>query len=302
MRSVAQLSCTWGVYNQVIDKIKSTSNDPAVRSTLANQQALPARIQIVQQFGQMETYLQNTITSTGEMGTITNVEQQSEPSIITGPGWELSSMLNYIGCYVDNADRDLNGLNVSSSSMTPGTCAAFCAQNNYKYSGVQFSTYCFCGNSYGKYGSVSYTECNMPCGGDSKTDCGGNWRNSIYAVASLPSQAQPSKQYIGTKPLLIVPTARGQLDNGEQFTLRAMVLAKSVTSSPVFNYRALGSITPFTRATMNQMVPNKFVWQVTLPTQATQDDFEYYVQVVADSTTLVFPVTAPAQNQAVIIS
>lgn len=40
---------------------------------------------------------------------------------------------------------------------------------------------CFCGNHFGKHGASSDSECNKPCNGDSKENCGANWRNSIYS-------------------------------------------------------------------------------------------------------------------------
>jgi hypothetical protein len=47
----------------------------------------------------------------------------------------------------------------------------------------QYSTQCFCGNSYGSYGSSS--NCNMSCSGDADSDfvCGGTWANSVYQTA-----------------------------------------------------------------------------------------------------------------------
>jgi hypothetical protein len=86
----------------------------------------------------------------------------------------------YMGCFKDEATRDLpyNVTTIPSSSMQYATCSAACAAAGYKYAGVQDSSYCFCGNTYGKYGTA--TNCNMACSGDSGVICGGSYANSVY--------------------------------------------------------------------------------------------------------------------------
>src|SRR5262249_6136593 len=54
----------------------------------------------------------------------------------------------------------------------------------FAYAGVQYSSECWCGNSYGRYGTS--TNCNMTCSGDSTQICGGPWANDVYAVHSTP--------------------------------------------------------------------------------------------------------------------
>ncbi len=43
---------------------------------------------------------------------------------------------------------------------------------------------------YGKYGNVSDYECDYQCAGDSKTQCGGIWRNSVYEIGGNYSSRQ----------------------------------------------------------------------------------------------------------------
>ena len=47
-----------------------------------------------------------------------------------------------------------------------------------------FSRWCFCGDSYGKFGLASSINriCDMSCSGDSAQICGGSNANSIYKV------------------------------------------------------------------------------------------------------------------------
>lgn len=56
------------------------------------------------------------------------------------------------------------------------------AFQGYKYSGVQYSRQCLCGNTFARYELKSEYECDYRCPGDSHVVCGGVWRNSIYST------------------------------------------------------------------------------------------------------------------------
>ncbi len=98
----------------------------------------------------------------------------------------------YLGCFKDQGDpfglrgRDLAAFGFGSDRMTPNICMRECARRGYRYAGVQYSGYCFCGNRYGKYGRAA--NCNMRCSGDKSKICGGSWANGIYDVARLNIQ------------------------------------------------------------------------------------------------------------------
>ena len=62
-----------------------------------------------------------------------------------------------------------------------------------------FSSWCFCGNTYGLFGLTS--NCNMPCTGNALEICGGSRANSIYQV-SIPSKILMNKN--GFKKLIIL--------------------------------------------------------------------------------------------------
>jgi hypothetical protein len=94
------------------------------------------------------------------------------------PGISTATASTYVGCFKDESTRDLSDEAANGGSMSVETCLADCA--GYSYAGVQYGNQCFCGNSYGKYGSA--TDCNMDCSGDSAETCGGTWANSIYKV------------------------------------------------------------------------------------------------------------------------
>jgi len=86
-----------------------------------------------------------------------------------------------LGCYTDTATRDLSVSEWDNSQMTVEKCVAFCNSLSTTYAGVQFSTQCFCGNSFGAYGESN--NCNMNCGGDANENCGGTWANSVYSLS-----------------------------------------------------------------------------------------------------------------------
>jgi hypothetical protein len=302
MQSLAQTDCDWGAYNTAVNKVNSATRDPLERKSNSQRTVLPVRETLVSQSGKMLSYLQQSICSTGTMGTVMNLQQHSLPVVLEYPGYELAAVMGYVGCYIDNDNRDLNGYNTSDNTMTPGQCLSICQQMNYKYYGVQFSSYCFCGDTYGKYGSVPYTECNMTCAGDKALDCGASWRNSIYSVSAsiLPPQAMPSLEYSGS-PRLIVPTARGDVQSTELFTQRVMVLSQEAPSSMVFNWRPMGSNKPWNTLNMNRLNPVRNVYEISLAISVLQSDFEYYIQATVSNTDLYFPTTYPTTPFTVIV-
>lgn len=98
----------------------------------------------------------------------------------------VSESAEYLGCYKDQGDaegtrgRDLSGSVLNYGNMTTDYCISKCKSEGYMYAGTQYSTWCFCGNDYGKFGKAN--NCNMKCYGNRGETCGGTWANSIYKV------------------------------------------------------------------------------------------------------------------------
>ena len=96
---------------------------------------------------------------------------------------------SYVGCFADNSsDRDLP---ISTAGLEGGDCQASlidCAGQcaGYEYMGLQWTSQCFCGNSYGSLGSA---ECPDDCGLSGSTDCGN--RNAIYSGTFFLPPAAP---------------------------------------------------------------------------------------------------------------
>lgn len=109
---------------------------------------------------------------------------------ISGPTGDRnqSGGANYLGCFKDQGDptgtkgRDLSGYVVNNRSMNPKSCIEACRNEGFKYAGTQYSSWCFCGDSYGRSGKA--TNCDMPCAGNGSEICGGAWANSVYSTGA----------------------------------------------------------------------------------------------------------------------
>ena len=80
---------------------------------------------------------------------------------------------NYLGCYLDKQDRDLSG--AEGSAANNAACQAFCSERGFRFAATEAGGQCFCGNSYGKYGKLPESRCNMVCSGNPSEKCGGWW-------------------------------------------------------------------------------------------------------------------------------
>ncbi|KAF6029935.1 KREMEN1 [Bugula neritina] len=60
----------------------------------------------------------------------------------------------YIGCYNNHSpDPDLNSSSVYWTDNNVDKCVRYCAEKRTKYAGLS-NGYCYCGNSYGRYGKA----------------------------------------------------------------------------------------------------------------------------------------------------
>ena len=113
-----------------------------------------------------------------------------------------------MGCYVDYIPRDLDGPSITDINfLTIEVCIGYCKAKSYSYAGAQtgwencwvtfniikvesiylnFSksrSQCYCGNSYGRYGSSP--SCTFPCAGNANQLCGNGWVNSVYSTSYI---------------------------------------------------------------------------------------------------------------------
>lgn len=90
---------------------------------------------------------------------------------------------NYSGCWVDTGARVLQGPSQTTNDMTVEKCAAFCGAAGTNAFGVEYTSQCYCGDSFVPSSSLATaTDCNMVCGGNSTELCGGPNRLNVYAI------------------------------------------------------------------------------------------------------------------------
>jgi len=111
----------------------------------------------------------------------------------SSPPVQPSASHQYLGCFKDQGTRigvegrDLNGAFSNDVRMNTQMCVDQCRAKGFGYAGTQRSTYCFCGDSYGRSGPAE--NCNARCAGKSDEICGGVWSNSVYAIGTLVVRA-----------------------------------------------------------------------------------------------------------------
>jgi len=88
----------------------------------------------------------------------------------------------YLGCFEDKNARDLTALNWNSG---PAECFRLAREKKYEFVALQYGGQCFAGNSVGRYGDRSDSECSTPCKQEKGMKCGAGWRNSVWFTGTL---------------------------------------------------------------------------------------------------------------------
>jgi iron transport multicopper oxidase len=75
---------------------------------------------------------------------------------------------SWLGCYTTaTTGRALTGKTYASDDMTVQSCTAFCLADNYRYSGIEYSRECRCGNTLNAGSVLTDTaQCSMLCKGN----------------------------------------------------------------------------------------------------------------------------------------
>jgi hypothetical protein len=113
--------------------------------------------------------------------------------------------------------------------------------------------------------------------------------------ADLPPRARLSNAYEGTLRI-VVPSVRTSLEAGENLTLKVIILAQDPPQDAALHWRELGK-GKFQAVPLRKIA--RGVYSVIVP--AVDKDIEYYIQARAGGQDVVYPVTAPALNQTVVI-
>jgi len=112
----------------------------------------------------------------------------------------------------------------------------------------------------------------------------------------LPADAMPSAEYDGP-PRLAVPAVRGELEAGEPLRLTVLILGGE-PAEPTLCWRPLGP-GPFARLPLAHVA--RGVYAALLPAAEIKGDFEYHIEATAGGRKLLWPATAPAVNQSVVV-
>ena len=122
-------------------------------------------------------------------------------------------------------------------------------------------------------------------------------RLAEWLGGELPADAKPSQVYDGPARVF-VPTVRSVLAAGEALTVPVVVLGGEPVRAELYT-RPLGQ-SDFTKVGINHVA--RGVYEVKLPADVTQTDFEYYVEVELNGDRLLrWPATAPTIDQSVVV-
>ena len=99
----------------------------------------------------------------------------------------------HLGCYKDDGRRILPKAFVNLSRNSPRKCSRHCRRNQYQFSGVQYTTQCFCGSKIAERAKkISYRRCNRNCPGKRNQKCGGTWAMNVYSGSGRPCKYKES--------------------------------------------------------------------------------------------------------------
>jgi len=113
----------------------------------------------------------------------------------------------------------------------------------------------------------------------------------------LPADAIATKEYQG-KARLIVPTVRTSLIAGESLKLKVIVLDNDRPRQAFLYWRNMGTSGEFKKIALNHVASGVYKVAVNQP----KEDFEYYIKAATKAgKELIYPATAPAMNQTVVV-
>lgn len=92
MRGMAHACCLWTEFNAAMDKVNA-ADTPEKKKDCARHLALPLRKQLIAAVSEAYRNLLTTVSTEGELGSITNLEQHTLPGLIEKPGAELAAAL-----------------------------------------------------------------------------------------------------------------------------------------------------------------------------------------------------------------
>lgn len=129
-----------------------------------------------------------TTTRPPQPPTTTRPPVTNSPATTKAPAKSLSVMT--LGCYADNAQRQLPTRLSAAPNAIMRDCAWLAYNQGKTYFGLQYGGECWGGNNDPRTLGAS-TNCNMKCQGNPTETCGGSWANTVYQIVST-SAVPPS--------------------------------------------------------------------------------------------------------------
>ncbi|POR33498.1 Uncharacterized protein TPAR_06315 [Tolypocladium paradoxum] len=124
-----------------------------------------------------------------------------DPTFSKGPNVTIDDYKS-VGCYTDDSKKGRTlswPVKLDATTFTTKGCLAACEKDGYPFAGTEYGGECWCGvvlaNDTTK---VDDKECNIPCKGDAKDNCGGRSRLSLYVAKDLESLEPCGYQPPGT--------------------------------------------------------------------------------------------------------
>ncbi|KAK7934673.1 WSC-domain-containing protein [Apiospora marii] len=114
----------------------------------------------------------------------TNYKGPQPPKTVPGTSW------SYVSCFMEPLyGRALTTLVKADDKMTVPMCTSACKGQGFAFAGLEYGRECWCGNT--KSDALEDAsdpqcamQCDMPCGGDGNTICGGRAAIGIYKDGS----------------------------------------------------------------------------------------------------------------------
>jgi hypothetical protein len=113
--------------------------------------------------------------------TTTKPPVTNSPATTKAPAKSLSVMS--LGCWTDNAQRQLPTRLSGASNAIMRDCAWLAYNQGKTFFGLQYGGECWGGTTDPRSLGAS-SGCNMPCQGNAAETCGGSWANTVYQIVS----------------------------------------------------------------------------------------------------------------------
>ncbi|OCF34866.1 hypothetical protein I316_03412 [Kwoniella heveanensis BCC8398] len=165
------------------------------------------------------------------------------------------------GCMTEgNGQRALNQYSFASSSMTQELCMTTCQTKGYTYAGIEYSSECYCGNSFTSGSVAAASGCSMTCSGNNMQTCGGGSRlttfkysNATVAAsssaaaststsASASASASSSKASSSTSSAVSTSSAKASASSSSSVVVSSSAAASSSTSKAVSSISSSSSV------------------------------------------------------------